>query len=553
MRLLQIIILTLFFFCNLSHANPFLNGIVVTERMNASQVGAEILRQGGNAIDAAVAVGYALAVVDPCCGNIGGGGFMTLHLANGENIFINFREKAPWRATKNMFLNAEKNKTSGSSMQGYLAVATPGTVLGLNTALKKYGTMTRQQVMQPAVELAKHGFILASHDVRPFELWLDDFRHQPNLAKIFLKNGQPYQAGAKLIQDDLANTLSLIAEKGSEVFYKGPIAQAIVKASSEHGGILTLEDFERYTIKQARPLQCEYRGYVILSAPPPSSGGVILCEMLKILENFPLAQYGHSSIQSIRVITEAMRYGFIDRNSQLGDPDFVNNPVERLISPEYTKSLSRKIQQMKSVPQYEVLASPELTDTTHYSVMDELGNAVSVTYTLNGFFGARVMAGNTGFLLNDEMDDFTTLPGQQNKFGLVQYNKNSIEPGKQPLSSMAPTIVMKDGKVLMILGTPGGPRIITTLLLTLINMIDYGMTMQEAADAPRFHFQAQPNLIYTEPNAFSFFTKWYLRWLGYHIQQQSTWSAIEGIYVNPDNSFTGVNDARRPGGGAAGL
>ena len=538
------------FFLRLSYANSFSNGVVVSENKYASQIGVEVLKQGGNAIDAAAAVGYALAVVNPCCGNIGGGGFMTLHLSKGENIFINFREKAPLRASKNMFLNVEYDN---SSTRGYLSVAVPGTVLGLETVLRKYGTMTRQQVMQPAIALAKQGFILTPYDVKQFLSVQDDFRQQSNIAKIFLNYGKPYRAGEKLIQLDLFHTLNSIAEKGQDVFYKGYIAKTIVNASREHHGILSMEDFARYSIKEMKPIQCEYRGYIILSAPPPSSGGVVLCEMLKILENFPLAQYGYSSVNSIRVLTEAMRYGFIDRNTQLGDPDFIDNPVQYLISDKYTKAISQKIKQMKSVPQYESVPSPELTDTTHYSIMDKKGNAVSVTYTLNGLFGALVMAGNTGFFLNNEMDDFTSSPKQQNKFGLMQSDKNSIQPSKQPLSSMAPTIVMKDGKVVMILGTPGGPRIITTLLLTLVNMIDYGMNMEDAAHAPRFHFQAQPNIIYTEPHAFSFFTKWYLRFLGYHIEPQSTWSSIEGIYVHPDKSFTGVNDFRRPDGGAIGF
>lgn len=540
------------FIVNSSQASSFSNGVVVTEHKLASQAGLQILRQGGNAIDAAVAVGYVLAVVYPCCGNLGGGGFMTIHLANGKNIFVNYREKAPLGATPNLFLNTKGKLITNASTRGYLAVAVPGTVLGLDTVLKKYGTMTRQQVMQPAIQLAQKGYVLSPYDVWQFSLVINEFRKQENIAKIFLNQGELYPVGHRLIQEDLAHTLNLISENGPEVFYKGSIAHAIVDASKQHGGILTLEDFAQYSIKETQPLQCEYRDYTILSAPPPSSGGVSLCEMLKILEYFPLKQYGFYSAKSIRVITETMRYAYIDRNSQLGDPDFVNNPIQYLISPEYTQSIAHKIMQMKFVPQYQSLPSPELSDTTHYSVMDKKGNAVSVTYTLNGLFGAFVMAGNTGFLLNNEMDDFTLLAGKQNKFGLVQLNKNIIKSKKQPLSSMAPTIVMKKGKIVMVLGTPGGPRIISTLLLTLINMIDYGMNMQQAVDAPRFHFQAQPNILYTEPNAFSFFTRWNLRSWGYTIQPQSTWSAVEGIYVDSDDKFTGVNDYRRPNGGVAG-
>ena len=524
------------------------NGIAVSEQRIASQVGIDILRAGGNAIDAAVAMGYALAVVNPCCGNIGGGGFMTVHLANGKNLFINFREKAPLHANRNMFRNG-KNK----STKGYLAVGVPGTVLGLDTALQNYGTLSRKQIMLPAIRLAQKGYILTPYEAKQLAQFRDDFREQPNVAAIFLKNGQPYKAGDRLVQRNLANTLAAIAEQGPSVFYKGWIAHTIVDSSKKHGGILTLKDFAQYNVKETAPIECHYRGYLLITAAPPSSGGIALCEMLNILESFPLTQWGYRSAQSIRTIVEAMRYGFADRNRKLGDPDFVNNPVDQLISKNYARQLSKEIQKSHFAPQHEAITFHETTDTTHYSVMDNKGNAVSVTYTLNGFFGARIIAGNTGFFLNNEMDDFATKPGEPNKFGLVQYDKNSIEPGKRPLSSMTPTIVMKEGKIVMVLGSPGGPRIISSVLLTLLNVIDYDMTLQQAIDAPRFHYQGQPDFIEIEPFAFDFLTQKQLQYYGYYTSQQNNWGAVEAIRVDSNTgTFTGGNDSRRPAGAAIG-
>lgn len=532
-------------------------GMVVSEHQLASQVGIDILRAGGNAIDAAIAVGYALAVVNPCCGNIGGGGFMTIHFADGKDLFINFREKAPLKATKNMF--ATNNADDGST-QGYLAVATPGTVLGLDTVLHKYGTMSRKQVMAPAIRLAKEGFIVTPYLANQLHGFTDKFRTQPNVAAIFLKNNEPLQAGDRLTQQNLANTLSLIAEQGPTAFYHGSIATSIVNASQANGGILTLADLANYSITETKPLQCKYHGYTIVSVTPPSSGGVTLCEMLNILEYFPLTTMGFHSPSSIRNIVETMRYGYADRNSKLGDPNFVNNPTKRLLSTEYAKKISDTITQSNNAP----LTAPtapttptatkhELTDTTHYSVIDNKGNAVAVTYTLNGFFGAGVIAGDTGFFLNDEMDDFTTQPGVANKFNLLQQNANAIQPGKRPLSSMTPTIILKDGHLFMVLGSPGGPRIITAVLLTILNVLDYGMNLQQAVNAPRFHFQGSPNEIDIEPLALPFTTIKHLQFSGYSVVPQHTWAAVEAIMIDPvDGTFYGANDIRRPDGAAVG-
>lgn len=504
-------------------SQPFLSfaaqtGMVVSEHRLASQAGFEILHQGGNAIDAAVAVGYALAVVNPCCGNIGGGGFMVIHLATGKNIAINFREKAPLKAVKNMYLNT----TSDATTKGYLAVAVPGTVLGLDTALKQYGTMQRAKVMAPAIRLAEKGYVVTSYEANQFKKFAEDFHEQANVAAIFLKNGTPYQAGELLIQTDLANTLKLIAENGPNAFYKGSIAKAIVTASNAHGGKLTLQDFNNYTIDETPPIRCAYRGDTILTAPYPS-GGPTLCDMLKVLQKVSLKQSGYLTTQSIRDIVKAMRVGFTKRNK--------NTAANKIMARQH-----------------------ELTDTTHYSILDKYGNAVAVTYTINGFFGARVIADHTGFFLNDEMDDFTTHPGVANKFGLIQSEANAIQPGKRPLSSMTPTIVMRDDKVLMVLGSPGGPRIITTVLMTLLNVIDYGMALQAAVDAPRIHYQVIPDVVNVEPGTLSSLVAKQLAQRGYHIQIQHTWGAMEAIQIDPvTGHVTGANDYRRPDGAAVGL
>jgi len=455
------------------------HGMVVTTQHLASEVGLQILKQGGNAIDAAVAVGYALAVVDPCCGNIGGGGFMTLHLADGRNIFVNFRERAPLKASRDMYLDAAGNVVPERSTRGYLAVGVPGTVLGLDTVLKQYGSMTRKQVMEPAIALAEHGYVLAPGDVAiltgsgghgdldalsgPSKM----FAQEPNIAGIFLKEGKAYRVGDRLVQKNLAKTLRMIEADGPDVFYKGPIAEQIVQASEQHGGLLSLADFENYTVEQSKPVECDYRGYHVISSPPPSSGGTTLCEILNIIEPYPLAQLGYHSAAATHDMVEAMRHAYVDRNTLLGDPDFVKAPLERLTSKDYAATLRGAIQADQATPSDQVkpgVAPHEGTNTTHYSVVDAKGNAVSTTYTINSYFGALVMAGTTGFFLNDEMDDFTSKPGVPNLYGLVQGDNNAIAPGKRPLSSMSPSIATKDGKLFMVFGSPGGSRIITIAL-----------------------------------------------------------------------------------------
>jgi gamma-glutamyltranspeptidase/glutathione hydrolase len=544
------------------------HGMVVTAQHLASQVGVNILKEGGNAIDAAVAVGYALAVVDPCCGNIGGGGFMTLHLADGRNVFINFRERAPLAATRDMYLDENGKVVPGLSTEGYLAVGVPGTVLGLDTALRRYGTMTRQQVMSPAIRLARDGFVLEQGDIDILTGGgnrgdLDAltgpgkrFARQPNVAAIFLHDGKPYKVGQRLVQTDLAETLELIEKRGADAFYKGRIADAIVKASSEHGGILTKADFKNYTVEQTAPIECGYHGYRVISAPPPSSGGTTLCEILNIVAPYPLGKMGFHSARSVHVMVEAMRHAYVDRNTLLGDPDFVKAPIARLLSEDYAARIRKAISPGKATPSGQVgqgVAPHEGTNTTHFSIVDDKGNAAAVTFTINRYFGAGVIAGNTGFFLNDEMDDFTSKPGVPNLYGLVQGENNAIAPGKRPLSSMSPTIVTKDGKLFMVLGSPGGSRIITITLETLLNVIDHGMTIQQAVDAPRFHHQWLPDVIQYEKGAFAPEVVTELKGMGYTLKQYGKWGAAEAILVDPvTGALEGGSDYRHPAGAAMG-
>ncbi|NEY28215.1 gamma-glutamyltransferase [Escherichia coli] len=554
------------------------NGMVVSSQHLASQVGVDILKMGGNAIDAAVAVGYAQAVVNPCCGNIGGGGFMTIHLANGEDTFINFRETAPAAASANMYLDEKGNVKKGASLYGYLAAGVPGTVLGLDTAQRKYGKLTRQQVMEPAIKLAREGFILNRGDTDILDTTIAKFRDDPEAARIFLReNGDPLQPGDRLIQTDLANTLESIAQNGPDAFYQGKIPQAVEAAAKKGGGILTAKDFADYRIAETAPITCSYRGYEFVSAPPPSSGGVTLCEILNVLEGYDLKASGFNSAQTIHTMTEAMRHAYMDRNTFLGDPAFVKNPTEKLLSKEYAAEIRKQIQPELATPSSRVqpgMEPHEKPETTHYSIVDHSGNAVSTTYTINGRFGSVVIAPGTGFFLNDEMDDFTVKVGEQNMYGLVQGATNAIAPGKRPLSSMTPTLVTKDGKVFMVVGSPGGSRIITITLQTVLNVIDHGMAPQEAVDAPRIHHQWLPDEVYFEQRGLSADTQKLLQERGYKLVEQTPWGAAELIMVGlpgaagvssessgndsavsgkvREGFIYGANDVRRPSGSAVG-
>ena len=540
------------------------HGMVVTAQHLATEVGVDVLKKGGNAIDAAVAVGYALAVVYPAAGNLGGGGFMTIQLADGRKTFLDFREKAPLAATPDMYLDAAGNVIKGSTTMGYLAVAVPGTVSGLEMALARYGTMSRAEVMAPAIRYAEQGFVLDQGDAEMFARASAAFRADPATAAIFLDNGKLYSAGDRLVQHDLAHTLKQIREAGTAGFYQGPVAQAIVASSRAGKGILTQADLDQYQTREREPVECDYRGYHIVSAPPPSSGGTIVCEILDVLEGYPLKDWGFRSARAVHVQIEAMRHAYVDRNSYLGDPDFVKNPLDRLLDKAYAAKIRAAIDPRHAAISKSLKpgAGPhEGSNTTHYSIIDGKGNAVSVTYTLNDWFGAKVTVAKTGVLLNDEMDDFTAKIGVPNSYGLVQGEANAIAPGKRPLSSMSPTIVTKDGKPVMVVGTPGGSLIITAVVHTIINVIDYGMNIQEAVDAPRFHQQWQPDSTYLERFALSPDTKTILERMGHVFANGAPSNQMAAILVGAPsiggkpvgaNRFYGANDPRRNTGLALG-
>ncbi|WP_329742456.1 gamma-glutamyltransferase [Dyella sp. A6] len=534
------------------------HGMVVTAQHLATQVGVDILKQGGNAVDAAVAVGYALAVVHPCCGNIGGGGFMVLHLADGKNVFLDFREKAPLKASPSMYQDAKGNVIPGKSTGTYLGIGVPGTVMGLDTALKTYGTMPLSKVMAPAIKLARDGYVLEQGDVNILNERVKDFAKYPNVAAIFLNHGKPYVPGDRLRQPQLAKTLALISKDGTRAFYDGPIARQIVAASDKNGGILSLKDFADYTVKWDKPITCEYHGYTYVSAPPPSSGGTTICQVLQILKPYPLSKWGYGSVKSVHYMVEAERRAFADRNTYLGDPAFVHNPIDKLLAPEHVAKMRATIQPDKATPSSEIkgsLGAVEGTNTTQFSIVDRRGNAVSITYTINYLFGVGQIAGNTGFFLNNEMDDFTSKPGVPNSFGLVQGKINQIEPGKRPLSSMSPSLVLRGPhhKLYMVTGSPGGSTIISTTLESFLNVAEFGMNVQQAVDAPRLHEQWYPDQVFVEPGLLSSAAQKQLEAMGYTFKQVRSWGADEAILVNPKTGMLeGANDRRRPAGLAAG-
>jgi gamma-glutamyltranspeptidase/glutathione hydrolase len=540
------------------------HGMVVTAHQLATKVGIDVLQRGGNAVDAAVAVGYALAVVYPAAGNLGGGGFMTIQFADGRKTFLDFREKAPLAATPDMFLDGSGNVLKGASTEGYLAVGVPGTVAGLEYAREKYGTRPRATLIAPAISFAKRGFALDKGDVALLSLATADFNGDAPTAAIFLDGGKPFKAGERLVQKDLAQTLRLISQGGADAFYQGPIADAIAASSAAGKGIITKADLQQYQVRELAPVECDYRGYHIVSAPPPSSGGVVVCEILNILEGYPLKSLGFHSAQAAHYQIEAMRHAFVDRNSYLGDPDFVKNPLGRLLDKAYAAKVRAAINPAKPALSRDLkpgVAPHEGSNTTHYSVVDNQGNAVSVTYTLNNLFGARVTAANTGILLNDEMDDFTVKLGAPNMYGLVQGRANAIAPGKRPLSSMSPTIVSRGGKPVLVIGAAGGSRIITVVVHCIVNAIDYGMTIQEAIDAPRFHQQWLPETTSVEALALSPEARKILIGMGHKLSDPQPAGRALGILVGApvlggapraNERFYGAIDSRMGTGLAAG-
>jgi gamma-glutamyltranspeptidase/glutathione hydrolase len=475
--------------------------MVVTREAHATGAGVAALKAGGNAVDAAVAVGLALAVTHPSAGNLGGGGFMLIRFADGKTTFIDFRERAPGKATRDMYLDAVGNVTK-DSLIGYRASGVPGTVRGLEMAQKKYGRAKWSSLVEPAVKLARDGFVI-SYGLASSLRGTKNLSQFPESKRIFQKNGSFYEAGETFRQPELAATLARIAAQGSADFYEGETARRFAHEMAAAGGSITLADLKNYTATERKPLEGSYRGYKIITAPPPSSGGVGMLQMMGVLEKSGYEKNGAGSAAAIHWAAEAMRRYYADRAEHLGDPDFVSVPVARLLDPRYITKLRNSIDPARATPSDQVRAGDlkayESTETTHYSIVDKEGNAVAVTYTLNGGYGSGVTLPGLGFLLNNEMDDFSAKPGVPNMFGVLGGDANAIQPGKRPLSSMTPTIVLKDGKPFLVVGTPGGSRIITSVMETILNVLDFGMNIQDAVNAPRFHHQWRPDTLQLEP------------------------------------------------------
>lgn len=489
---------------SLFHPVEAANGMVVAQDRLAAEVGAEIMRKGGNVVDAAVATGFALAVTHPQAGNIGGGGFMLIKLADREEaIAIDYREMAPKGAARDMFLDEAGEVDNMRARFSHLSAGVPGSVMGLTTALEKYGTMALKDVMAPAIRLAEKGFPATAAFADATGDYQERFVRDPSTARYFLKDGAPYAKGALFAQKDLAGTLKAIAAKGAAGFYEGPVADLIVAEMKANGGLITHDDLKNYKAVERAAVRGEFRGYDIISMPPPSSGGVHLIEMLNVLSGYDLKAMGHNSADYLGALTEAMRRAYADRSEYLGDPDFFDVPVARLIDPAYAEKLRKGINPKKATKSEDVRPGlgpvDESPQTTHYSVMDKDGNAVAATTTLNFTFGSSYSVDGAGFLLNNEMDDFSAKRGAPNGFGLLGAQANEIQPGKRPLSSMTPTIVVKDGKAVFATGTPGGSTIINVVLQNVLNIIEFGMNPMQANAMPKIHHQWQPDKVYVEP------------------------------------------------------
>jgi gamma-glutamyltranspeptidase/glutathione hydrolase len=539
--------------------------MVASGHPEASQAGVEVMQQGGNAVDAAVAVGFALEVVHPEAGNIGGGGFMLFRRADGEVHFVDYREKAPAKAAADMYLDKNGDVIKDASTLGYKAIAVPGSVAGLVYAQEHWGKLKLTQVMQPAIRLARNGFTLEYPEA--IDLRDSKLAQFPESHRIFQRDGNYYQPGEVFKQPELAKTLERIAANPDD-FYHGSLARELAGAIQKGGGLITTQDLASYEAKERQPIRGTYRGYEVISAPPPSSGGVALIESLNILEGFDLAKEGNRSAESIHLAAEAFERAYFDRAEFMGDPDFAKIPVSQLIDKRYAGAWRESIVIRRATPSGDVkrpvvfnqldryakdhprprsINEPE--NTTHYSVVDADGNAVAVTTTLNGSFGSKVIAEGLGFLMNNEMDDFSSKPGAPNMYGLIQGPANAIGPGKRPLSAMTPTIVLKDGKLFLVLGSPGGPTITTTVANVLMGVVDYGLNIQESVNAPRFHNQWLPDEILLEPIGISPDTKGILEGMGHKINvRKSFWGDAECIAVDPKTGERlGASDGRNHG------
>ncbi len=525
------------------------HAMVVTVEPHATDAGLAVLESGGNAVDAAVAVGLALAVTHPSAGNIGGGGFMLVRFADGRSTFIDFRERAPEHASRNMYLDAS-GKPTQDSMTGYRAAGVPGSVRGFEYASKKYGHKPWADVVAPAVALAEKGFPVSYGFARSLRGSATRLGQFPESKRVFLRDGNPYEAGETFAQPDLARTLRRIEEQGARDFYEGETARVLAADEEKHGGLITLADLKDYTVAERQPLTGSYRGYDIITSPPPSSGGPGILQMLGVLEGSGYEKSGAGSAAELHFLAEAMRRYFADRAVSMGDPDFVKVSLSSLLDPAYIAQLRKSIDPEHATPSSQIHAGgkpggPESSQTTHYSIVDADGNAVAVTYTLNFGYGSGVTVPGLGFLLNDEMDDFAAKPGEPNGFGLVQGEANAVQPRKRPLSSMTPTIVTRGGKLELVLGTPGGPTIINSVLQVLVNVVDFGMNVQDAVDAPRIHHQWLPDQLIME-RGFSPDTIALLKARGHQIRIVNSIGEMAAIEAR-DGWLEGAADPRTEG------
>jgi gamma-glutamyltranspeptidase/glutathione hydrolase len=533
------------------------HAIVASQHELASKIGVEVLKKGGNAIDAAVATALALAVVYPEAGNLGGGGFMLVRFKDGKTAAIDYREMAPQAATRNIYLDETGKliKGEGSSTIGYRAAGVPGTTAGLELAFKKYGSgkLKWSELVEPARKIAQDGYVLSYRLANLFKAYKESLERYEDSKKIFLNNGKFYEEGDILKQPELAQTLGRIEKNGAKGFYEGETAQLIAADMKAHNGLMTLEDLKNYQPKERTPVRGTYRGYEIISMPPPSSGGIVLLQSLNMLEKYDLRSMGYNSSEKYHLLTEVLRRAFADRAEFMGDPDFANVPTKTLIDKNYAEKRRATINLTKASKSSDIkhgeIIGRESMDTTHFTIVDADGNVVTNTYTINDLYGSAVTAKGTGVLLNDEMDDFAAQPGKANMFGLIQGEKNSVQPKKRPLSSMTPTIVLrKDGSLWFAVGARGGPRIITSVLQIVINMIDHDMNIQEAIDAPRIHHQWFPDEILFEPYGMSPDTRTALEKLGHKFAAKPiNIASATGISINEKGVRFGAIDSRSDG------
>ncbi|MGV0965749.1 gamma-glutamyltransferase [Empedobacter falsenii] len=547
MKKISFIIVLFFAIIQLNAQESYKNGVVVTAHPEASKVGVEILKKGGNAIDASIAVQFALAVVYPNAGNIGGGGFLVYRDAKGKTDALDYREKAPLKASEDMYWDKNGNAITDLSLYGQFAAGVPGTVDGMVKAHEKYGKLNWKELVQPAINLAQKGFKITKQQASELTNKHNDFVKY-NSKTNALTSKSSWKEGDLLIQKDLANTLKLIQQKGRAGFYEGKTADLIVKEMKRGNGIISHEDLKEYQSVWRTPVSGNYKGLKVISMPPPSSGGIALVSLFQSIEDYPINKWGFQADSTIQVMVEAERRVYADRAEHLGDPDFIKVPQKQLLDKSYNVNRMKDFSFEKATPSSAIKAGEiigkESMETTHYVIVDKDGNAASVTTTLNNSYGSLVVVEGAGFLLNDEMDDFSVKPGTPNLYGLVGGKANAIEPSKRMLSSMTPSILEKDGKLFMVVGTPGGSTIITSVFQAILNVVDFGMTMQEAVAAPRFHHQWLPDQIDYEPNAISENVRESLKQKGYTLKERKPYGRVEGILVNIDGTYQAGADPR---------